>query len=53
MDIIKIRGILVDMLLDITPDVYGRYITKDRKGIKQLITQCINDIYGTMVASIL
>ena len=49
MAIIKIRGILVDMLLDIAPNVYGLYVTIDRKGIKQLINQCMNAIYGTMV----
>ena len=50
---INIRGILVDMLLDIYPDVYGPYVTTDRKGIKQLITQCMNAIYVSMLASIL
>ena len=44
--------ILVDMLLDITPDVYGMYITTDRKVIKQLIAQCMNAIYVTMVESL-
>jgi hypothetical protein len=53
MAIIKIRGVLVDMLLDIAPDVYGPYVTTDKKGVKQLITQCLNAIYGTMVASLL
>ena len=33
MAIIKIRGILVDMLLDIDPDVYGPHVTTDRKAI--------------------
>ena len=37
MAIIKIRRILVNMLLDINPYVYGPYITTERKGIKQLI----------------
>ena len=45
MAIIKIRGILVDMLLDIAPDIYGMYVSMDRKGIKKLITQCMNAIY--------
>ena len=53
MAIIKIHGILVDMLLDIAPDVYGLYVTMNRNGIKQLIKQCMNSIYGTMLASIL
>jgi hypothetical protein len=37
MAIIKIRGILVDMLIDIAPDVYSPYVTTDRKGVKQVI----------------
>ena len=53
MAIIKIRGILVYVLLDLSPDVYGTYGTTDRKGIKKLVTQCINVTYVTMVASLL
>jgi hypothetical protein len=53
MAIIKIRGILVDMLLDIAPDVYKPYVSTDRKGTKQLIVQCLNVMYGTMMASLL
>ena len=50
---IRIRGVLVDILVDIAPDVYGPYVTVDKKGNKQLILQCLNAIYGTMVASLL
>ena len=32
MAIIKIRGILVDILLEIAPLVYGPYVTTDKKG---------------------
>ena len=53
MVIINIHGILVDILLDIDLDIYRPYVTMDRKGIKQLITQCKNAIYGTMVLSLL
>ena len=53
MAIIRIRGILVDMLVDIAPDVYKQYVTTDRKGTKVLVVQCQNAIYGTMVASLL
>jgi hypothetical protein len=53
MAIIKIRGILVEMLTDIAPDVYKPYVTTDKKGNKQLIVQCLNAIYGTMMASLL
>ena len=44
MAIIKILVILVGMLLDIDPDVYGLYVTTDKKKIKQLITKFINAI---------
>jgi len=53
MVIIKIRGILVDILVEIAPGFYDDYVTKDKKGIKQLLVQCQNAIYGTMVASLL
>ena len=53
MSIIKIHRILVDTLVDMSPYVYVTYVTTDRKGINQMITQCINSIYGTMVASLL
>ena len=53
MAVIKILGILVDMLLDTASDVYVPYVTMYRKGIKQMITQCMNSIYGTMVNIIL
>jgi hypothetical protein len=35
MAIIKIRGVLVDILVKIAPDVYKSYVTTDKKGIKQ------------------
>ena len=53
MAIIKLRGILVDMLLDIAPKVYQPFFITDKSGTKQLIVQCKNAIYGTMVASLL
>jgi hypothetical protein len=33
--IIKVRGVLVDILVKIAPDVYKSYITTDKKGTKQ------------------
>jgi hypothetical protein len=53
MAIIKIRGVLVDILVKIAPDVYKSYITTDKKETKQLLVQCQNALYGTMVASLL
>jgi hypothetical protein len=42
MAIIKIRGVLVDILVEITPDAYKSYATTDKKGVKQLLAQCQN-----------
>jgi hypothetical protein len=53
MAIIRIRGVLVDMLVEIALDVYKDFVTTDKKGTKQLIVKCMNAIYGTMVASLL
>jgi hypothetical protein len=53
MAFIKIRGIIVDILVEIAPDVYKSYVSKDKKGSKQLLVQCHNALYGTMVASLL
>jgi hypothetical protein len=53
MAFIKIRGILVDILLEIARDVYKSYVSKDKKGSKKLMVQCQNALYGTMVASLL
>jgi hypothetical protein len=50
---IKIRGILVDILVEIAPDVYKSYVLKDKKGSKHLLVQCQNALYDTMVASLL
>jgi hypothetical protein len=50
---IKIRGILVDILVEIAPDVYNSYVLKDKKWTKQLLVQCHNALYGTIVASLL
>jgi hypothetical protein len=47
MAFIKIRGILVDILVDIAPE------SKDKKGSKQLLVQYQIAQYGTMVASLL
>jgi hypothetical protein len=43
----------VYILVEISPDVYKPYVTKDKKGTTQLLVQCHNALYGTMVASLL
>jgi hypothetical protein len=55
MAFIKIGQVLVDILVDIAPDVYKSYVTENKKGIKQLlVVQCQNALYGTtVVASLL
>jgi hypothetical protein len=47
MALINIRGIIVDILVEIAPDVYKSYVTKDKKGSKQLLLQCQNALYGS------
>ena len=39
------------MLLDIAPKTCRKHVTENRKGVKQLIIQCQNTIYGVMVSS--
>jgi hypothetical protein len=50
---IRIRGLMDDILVMIEPNVYGPYVTFDKQGDKQLLVECLNAIYGTMVASLL
>ena len=50
---IRVRGVLVGPLIEIAPDIYGSYVKLDKKRNKVLILQCLNAIYGTMVASLL
>ena len=51
--IIRITGMLVDFLCEIAPDVYKDYVTIGKNGVKQLLVECLNALYGTMVASLL
>jgi hypothetical protein len=51
--IVRIRGMLVDILVKISPEVYADYVTTDKKGNKQILVECLNAIYGTMVAALL
>jgi hypothetical protein len=48
-----VGGVLADMLVDIAPKQYKKYLTKDKKGNSLLLLECLNAIYGTMVASLL
>ena len=51
--IVGIRGPLVDVLVGIVPDVYGSYVSTSKAGQKVLIVECLNAVYGTMVAALL
>jgi hypothetical protein len=42
MAIIKLCGVLVDILVEMAPDFYKSYSTTDKKGVKQLLVQCQN-----------
>jgi hypothetical protein len=53
MAFIKICGVLVDFLVEIAQYVYKSYVSRDNKGMNQLLVQCQNVLYGTMVSSIL
>ena len=53
MVIIRMHGVLIDILLEIAPEVYKPFIHINKKGVKQLLLQCHNVIYGTMLASLL
>ena len=53
MVIIWMHGVLVDILLEIAPEVYKPFVHINKKGVKQLLLQCHNAIYGTMLTSLL
>jgi hypothetical protein len=50
---IKIRGILVDILVEVAPDMYKSYVSKDKKGTKQFLVQCQKALYDIMSAILL
>ena len=43
----------MEWLLQIAPEIYGLYVTKDKKGVQMLLVECWNAIYGTMIAGLL
>ena len=43
----------MDILVEIDPDVYKSHVTNEKKGAKQLIIQCQNALYGTLVEILL
>ena len=53
MAVMKLRGALVEMLVDIAPETCSEYVTVGKNGVKQLIVQCQNAIYGAMMSGLL
>jgi hypothetical protein len=51
--VMRIKGHMVDVLVKVAPRVHGPYVSTDKQGRKQLLVECLNVIYGTMVASLL
>ncbi len=51
--IMRIRGHMVGVLVKVAPRVYSPYVSTNKQGRKQLLVECLNTIYGTMVASLL
>jgi hypothetical protein len=51
--IVRIRGPLVDVLVGITPNVDVSYVSTNKAGQKVLVVECLNAVYGTMVAALL
>jgi len=51
--IVRIRGPLVDILVSLAPELYEPYVTTNTKGQQVLIVECLNAVYGTMVAALL
>ena len=51
--IVHIRGPLVVILDSLAPALYGPYVTTNTKGQQVLIVECLNAVYGTMVAALL
>jgi hypothetical protein len=49
----KFCGVLVEILVEIALEIYKAYTYKDKQGVSQLLVQCQNALYGTMVASLL
>jgi hypothetical protein len=50
--VVRIRGPLVDILVSIPSDVYSPYVSTNKAGQKVLLLQCLNAVYGTMVAAL-
>ena len=43
----------MNIMVEIFPDFYKSHITTNKKGVKQLLVQCQNALYGKMVTILL
>ena len=48
-----LRGELADMMVQIAPQIYRKYVTVDRKGTPILYVKLQKALYGLMQASLL
>ena len=53
MAFINIRGVILDLLLEIDPELYVPFMASYKKCGKVLIVKFMDAIYGTMVTSLL
>ena len=51
--IVRLQDTVVDILCEIEPEAYLEYVTTNKKGKKRLLVQCMNALYGSMIASVL
>ena len=51
--IMRLRGRLAELMVEVAPDVYGQYAFKDSKGTTILYVRLLNALYGIMKAAIL
>ncbi len=51
--IMVLKGDLADMIVQIAPEIYRKYIAVDRKGTKMLYVKLQKALYGLMRASLL
>ena len=50
--IMKIRGVLVDMLVQMNRELYEPFVTTDAKGNKLLYVIMLKALYGMLIASL-
>jgi hypothetical protein len=53
MALVKIQGVLVDVLVEMAPETHKSCVSRDKKGLKQLLAQCQKAPHGAVVASLL